>query len=115
MTEFFKKVVAIDFSSKLLENSLKLQSLGTLEIQLISRKNNIIKMDIRSNLNAAKVIFKQMTWIPNELPKSHFVLFTMIDRVTNHLCKYKNKTNFNFITTTKPLFLIQHGLNDSEK
>ena len=33
-----------------------------------------------------KAIFKQMTWLPNEIPKSDFVLFTMIDRVTNHLC-----------------------------
>jgi hypothetical protein len=81
-------VVAIDYSSKLLESSLKLQSLGILETQLESKNNAIIKLDIRSNLNAAKVIFKQMTWIPNEIPKCDFVLITMIDRVTNHLCKF---------------------------
>lgn len=63
---------------------MELQSKGQLEIK---NNSNYLNLDIRENSNSSNVVFKQMTWIPNEIPKSDLVLFTMIDRVMNPSCK----------------------------
>jgi hypothetical protein len=54
--------------------------------------SQLINVDITENMNKDKVIFKQMTWIPNEIPKSDLVIFTMIDRCVHPLCKNKLKS-----------------------
>ena len=86
LTKFFEDIIGIDVSAKLLDTSIKLQSVGNLEVTLKSQNNKTIKLDIRENFTASRAIFKQMTWVPNEIPKSDLVLFTMIHRVTNYLC-----------------------------
>jgi len=86
LTKEFEEVIGIDVSAKLLDTSIKLQSLGNLEVKLESSNNKIIKLDIRDNFTASRAVFKQMTWIPNEIPKSDLVIFTMIHRVSNYMC-----------------------------
>lgn len=90
LSRIFQDVVGVDFCGRFLDVAMRLQTDGQFEapLQTIAEKekNSIIRFDITDNMSAAKAIFKQMTWIPNEIPKSDLVLFTMIDRVTNRLC-----------------------------
>ncbi len=88
MVKSFQHVVGVDYCGKFLEVALQLQSKGRLEFTLETDKNKNLKLDISDNMNASNAVFKQMTWIPNEIPKSDLILFTMIDRVTNELCKF---------------------------
>lgn len=83
------KVVGVDFCGKFLNIALELQSKGLIEIESESIKDKKLRIQLNENqkANAQKAVFKQMTWIPNEIPKSDLVLFTMIDRVVNQLCK----------------------------
>jgi hypothetical protein len=80
-------VIGIEYCGKYLDIALKLQIYGKLEVKLETRGNRPIQLDISNHLNANRAVFKQMTWIPNEIPKSDLVVFSMIDRVTNALCK----------------------------
>ena len=65
--------------------ALKLQSEGFLEVKLHNKSDIPFVIDIRDYLNRNNAIFIQLTWIPNEINKSNLVLFSMIDRVMNHL------------------------------
>ncbi len=87
LTNQFDQVIGVDFCGKFIEVAMQLQSKGKLELSLETDKNTTVRLDISNNLNASKAVFKQMTWIPNEIPKSDFVLFTMIDRVSNEICE----------------------------
>lgn len=91
LTKSFQQVIGVDFCGKFLEIALQLQSKGRLEFSLETDKTKKVKLDILDNMNSSKALFKQMTWIPNEIPKSDLILFTMIDRVTNELCKFMFK------------------------
>lgn len=64
-----------------------LKKKGTFETKL--QDSQEINVDLTSNLTRDKCVFKQMTWIPNEIPVSNLVLFTMIDRCENHLSNLK--------------------------
>lgn len=79
----FEEVVGVDFCGKFLDIALKLQSEGEVCVK-IGSEDVCIKCDDKSVVNKAN--FKQMTWIPNEIPKSELVVFSMIDRIENHLC-----------------------------
>lgn len=83
---FLKKVVAVDYCGTFVDACLKLQTFGEYEFNL--KPDETLKVDLKNNPNLKNVVFKQMTWVPNELPKSELVIFTMIDRVMNHLCKF---------------------------
>ena len=83
----FDEVVGVDYCGKYLDIALKLQSKGEAQINIRSEILYIKCDDINF---VKKTVFKQMTWIPNEIPKSDLVVFSMIDRVENHLCKYKD-------------------------
>ena len=83
LTQLFNQVVGTDFCGKFLDVANNLQKMGTLDVELNTINKQVVKIDISQNLNVSKAIFKQMTWIPNEVPKSDFVLFTMLDRVKN--------------------------------
>ncbi len=56
----------------------------------IALNNEIIKYNIENQANTSNVLLKQITWIPNEIPMSDFVLLTMIDRLTLPLGKLFN-------------------------
>jgi hypothetical protein len=67
-------------------------------------------------MNKDKAIFKQMTWIPNEIPKSDLVIFTMIDRCVHPLCKKKSKLYYNRLKNILITFFNKKlGSKDSEK
>jgi hypothetical protein len=83
LTNFFTEVVGTDFCGKFLDVANNCQKLGLVNVALNTIDKRNINIDLTQNLNISKAIFKQMTWIPNEVPKSDLVLFTMIDRVMN--------------------------------
>lgn len=85
LTKRFDEVVGVDFCGKFLDIALKIQSQGEVCIK-VGSDDVCIKCNQMDSVN--KAIFKQMTWIPNEIPKSELVVFSMIDRVENHLCTF---------------------------
>lgn len=85
LTKIFNEVVGVDYCGRFLDTAMRLQTDGVVEARL--NDNRVVRFSITDNLNAARAVFKQMTWIPNEIPKSDLVLFTMIDRVTCPKCK----------------------------
>jgi hypothetical protein len=99
LSKKFNEVCGVDFCGRFLEVAMRLQIDGHFEVKL-EKQNRTIKFDITDNSNAANVVFKQMTWIPNEIPKSDLVVFSMIDRVVSVKCKdififiyvFENKT-----------------------
>lgn len=93
LTNLFAEVVGTDFCGKFLDVAISVQKTGLFNITLNTINKINVKIDITQNLNTSKVVFKQMTWIPNEVPKSDFVLFTMIDRVMNPKSKILNFLN----------------------
>lgn len=79
---------ALDFCSKFLDVALKLQAKGSVSIKLEDK--SVVNLTIEENSKSANVLIKQLTWLPNEIPESELVLFTMIDRVSNTRCKCLN-------------------------
>ncbi|XP_077861879.1 uncharacterized protein LOC100373045 [Saccoglossus kowalevskii] len=90
MTRIFKKVVAIDFCGRYIDTALKLQNVGSLmyEIPLSCNDETVTSRKrqhamIAGDIDRSKVVFKQMTWIPNELYGFDLTIQDMIDRVSN--------------------------------
>ena len=75
----------MDFCGLFIDTCLKIQKNEAFELETSSKR--IRKTFEKNESYFKKVCFKQMTWIPNEIPKSEFVLFSMIDRVMNPLSK----------------------------
>ena len=90
LTNLFAEVVGTDFCGKFLDVANSVQKSGLFNITLNTTNKINVKIDITQNLNTSKAVFKQMTWIPNEVPKSDLVLFTMIDRVMKPKSKILN-------------------------
>ncbi len=61
--------------------ALELQEHGKFE------SNKMTEIKLEPNVTNKRVLFKQITWIPNEIPKSNLILFTMLDRVMCPSCK----------------------------
>lgn len=80
LSNMFDRVIGVDFCGRFLEFSMKLVSNNLQNDEGIQFKSD-------NYPNLKMIEFKQMTWIPNEIPVNDLVLFTMIDRVTNKLCK----------------------------
>jgi hypothetical protein len=94
LTKTFECVVAIDFCSLFLKTCLELQSKGTFHLKYPTKsmdagqiEKSILDINLDDDVNKDRVIFHQLTWLSNEIPKSDFILFTMIDRVTYPRCK----------------------------
>lgn len=79
LAKHFKEVYGLDYCSKYLKIAKDLQRDKKIKIAL---NNEIIKYNIENQANTSNVLLKQITWIPNEIPMSDFVLLTMIDRLT---------------------------------
>jgi hypothetical protein len=80
LAKIFEYVIATDFCGLFIDTCLKLQEKCEFELKTIDK---IIKVSLANEPHLKKVCFKQMTWIPNEIPICEFVLFSMIDRVMN--------------------------------
>ncbi|CAF0779293.1 unnamed protein product [Brachionus calyciflorus] len=85
LVDKFDEVIGVDYCGRLLDVALKLQSLGKIDINLETKNDSKMTIKVENFQKIKKVVFKQMTWVPNEIPKSDLVIFTMIDRVENHL------------------------------
>ena len=88
LTNRFENVVGLDFCGKFLDVATKLQANGSVEVELETQNGRVVRADASGYSFSSRAIFKQMTWIANEIPKSDFVLFTMVDRVMKPLSKY---------------------------
>jgi hypothetical protein len=81
------EVVALDFCAQFIDFCTNVQSKRKIE-------HNTINFELNGNKSADKIQFLQMSWLPNEIPSSDFVLFTNIDIVQNANC-IKNTHSFN--------------------
>ena len=68
----FNSVLGIDYSGRFIDSCLKVKS-----------SSNNTPLVIASGINRGRLQFKQFTWLSNEIPRSDFVLVTLLDRVMN--------------------------------
>ncbi|XP_071952204.1 uncharacterized protein [Antedon mediterranea] len=94
LSRTFSKVTGIDYSSRFLEAAIALKRDGTFEYSdnthtkdnssktfddSWSKKKVVVPFDI----DRSRVLFKQLTWIPNELKDFDLVVLDFLDRVMN--------------------------------
>lgn len=72
------KVLSIDFCAQFIDYCLKLQSQKTISYPQLEINFTLIN-------NSSNILFKQLSWLPNEIPISDFILFTSIDTVEQPL------------------------------
>ncbi|KAI8773997.1 meiotically up-regulated gene 158 protein [Biomphalaria glabrata] len=77
LSKRFNKVLGIESCGRLLDAALKLQN-GD---EIILKDRKIIKLS--DDYNPNRVIFKQLTWVPNEVDSHDLTLVTHLHRVQN--------------------------------
>ncbi|XP_038650615.1 ergothioneine biosynthesis protein 1-like isoform X2 [Scyliorhinus canicula] len=73
LTQLFHKVIGIDYSGRFIETAQQLKCSG--------HQGSEIK--IPDYLDRDRVVFKQLTWIPNEVGHHSFILLDFLDRTFN--------------------------------
>ncbi|XP_013417309.1 uncharacterized protein LOC106178593 isoform X2 [Lingula anatina] len=104
----FEEVVAVDFCGRFLDAAISLQSGKSLTYTVVNSDNKREKHEaVLGDTSASNVIFKQLTWLPNEIGTYDVVLFENIDRVMNpkawlrRLWEILNKKGVLIIISTK--------------
>ena len=99
------KVIGVDFCARYLDIANKLKQSGS-----YSFKINGCQVEVKNESIANNITFKQLTWIPNEISPSELVLFTMIDRCINPICRrilfLINSFHISFMFST---YILKHG------
>ncbi|XP_033095635.1 uncharacterized protein LOC117100170 isoform X2 [Anneissia japonica] len=96
LAQTFSKVIGVDYSSRFLEAAIALQNTGTLDYPEYRPKGVSSTKKLRINdswskrkaivphkIDRSRVVFKQLTWIPNELMDFNLVVLDFLDRVMN--------------------------------
>eukprot|EP00058_Branchiostoma_floridae_P017017 XP_002602505.1 hypothetical protein BRAFLDRAFT_127146 [Branchiostoma floridae] len=93
LAKTYKEVIGLDYCGQFLEAAIALQKTGEFhlskpgvtdsETEKKSMTDDIITVSIPADVQRDKLTFKQMTWVPNEIPKSDLVLLDFLDRVNN--------------------------------
>uniref|UniRef100_UPI00398E67F0 uncharacterized protein isoform X2 n=1 Tax=Pristiophorus japonicus TaxID=55135 RepID=UPI00398E67F0 len=73
LTQLFCKVIGIDYSRKFVDTAQQLKCSG--------HQNSEVK--VPNYLDRDRVVFKQLTWIPNEVGHHSFTLLDFLDRTLN--------------------------------
>ncbi|XP_064624463.1 uncharacterized protein LOC135485961 isoform X2 [Lineus longissimus] len=76
LSKYFDKVLGIDFCGSYINACQKLQKKRTIRL-------NGLSADLPKGAKPSRVLFKQLTWLPNEVDNSEFVLLSCIDRALN--------------------------------
>lgn len=82
LAKHFKEVTGIDYCSKFLDIAFKLQRDGEISINL---NNQVVNYNVKDNPHIKNIQIQQLTWLPNEIQENDLILFSMLDRVTNHI------------------------------
>ncbi|XP_035700174.1 ergothioneine biosynthesis protein 1-like [Branchiostoma floridae] len=92
LAKTYKEVIGVDYCGRCLDAAITLQKTGEfhwpMPIPQNSAKkpcteNGTVTVSIPADVQRDRLTFKQMTWVPNEIPKSDLVLLDFLDRVTN--------------------------------
>ncbi|XP_078576004.1 uncharacterized protein LOC144861828 isoform X2 [Branchiostoma floridae x Branchiostoma japonicum] len=92
LAKTYKEVIGVDYCGRCLDAAITLQKTGefhwSMPIPQNSAKkprteNGTVTISIPADVQRDRLTFKQMTWVPNEIPKSDLVLLDFLDRVTN--------------------------------
>ncbi|XP_048394661.1 uncharacterized protein LOC125456049 isoform X2 [Stegostoma tigrinum] len=73
LTQLFCKVIGIDYSGRFIETAQQLKCSG----------HHTSNVKVPDYLDRDRVIFKQLTWIPNEVGHHSFILLDFLDRTLN--------------------------------
>ncbi|KAI0220611.1 hypothetical protein LSAT2_027897 [Lamellibrachia satsuma] len=86
LATFFKQVLGVDYSGRFISTCEKLQKGEPVSVDSVS-SGNVVKCSnvvaLPDGLNVSRVIFKQLTWLPNEVGFFDFILITFFERVQN--------------------------------
>nr|KAG5714088.1 hypothetical protein BaRGS_020416 [Batillaria attramentaria] len=77
LSKHFEKVLGVECCGKLADAALRLQSGATLTC------GNGREATLDADVNPQRVIFKQLTWLPNEVHHHNLVLVSLLERVQN--------------------------------
>ncbi|XP_067893606.1 uncharacterized protein [Heterodontus francisci] len=73
LTQLFRKVIGIDYNRRFIDTAQQLKCSG--------HQNSEVK--VPDYLDRDRVVFKQLTWIPNEVGHHNFILLDFLDRTLN--------------------------------
>ncbi|XP_066298440.1 uncharacterized protein [Branchiostoma lanceolatum] len=93
LAKTYKKVIGLDYCGRFLEAAIALQKTGEFHMlkagvtdsqtEKKSMTEDVITVRIPADVQRDRLMFKQMTWVPNEIPKADLVLLDFLDRVNN--------------------------------
>ncbi|XP_051867130.1 uncharacterized protein LOC127567942 isoform X2 [Pristis pectinata] len=73
LTQLFHKVIGIDYSGRFIDIAQQLKCTG----------HQSTEVKVPEYLDRDRVVFKQLTWIPNEVGRHSFILLDFLDRTLN--------------------------------
>jgi len=77
LSKFFDQVLGVETCGRLIDAAVKLQTGRHITYQ------NGKDVKLQTGYNLDRIVFKQLTWIPNEVENHDLVLITHLDRVQN--------------------------------
>lgn len=81
LSKSFDKVLAVEYSGRLVDVGERLLKQG--ELSYIGAETGPTLVSIDETSNPKKITYKQFTWLPNEIGSHDVVLLTFLDRVNN--------------------------------
>ncbi|XP_019645512.1 PREDICTED: ergothioneine biosynthesis protein 1-like [Branchiostoma belcheri] len=85
----YKEVIGLDYCARFLDAAITLQKNREFHLPRAVTKTeksmtkDVITVSIPADMQRNRLTFKQMTWVPNEIPKANLVLLDFLDRVNN--------------------------------
>ncbi|KAK3089792.1 hypothetical protein FSP39_006572 [Pinctada imbricata] len=81
LTSTFQNVLGVDFGGRFIDTALKIQR-GE-EVQFTHSNGKTMLAQVNGNSKMEKAVFKQLTWIPNEIFDNDMTIITFLDRTMN--------------------------------
>lgn len=78
LTRTFEKIVGVDYSGRFIDAVLAIQSGKEV---VFGGSRDVARLPQSEGLDATRVIFKQMTWVPNELEGYDVVIVDFLERL----------------------------------
>jgi 5-histidylcysteine sulfoxide synthase len=79
LTKTFKEVLGVDYSGILVDAAMKIQEGNT----VTTSDGKEISLNGYLGVTTSRAVFKQLSWIPNEICGFNLAMFTFLDRVNN--------------------------------
>ncbi|XP_041360130.1 ergothioneine biosynthesis protein 1-like isoform X1 [Gigantopelta aegis] len=81
LSKVFSKVLGVEYSGRFVDTALKIQKKRSLSFVCDNGESREITLD--DSCNPESIVFKQLTWIPNEVASHDLTLITNMNRLLN--------------------------------